>query len=131
MVNKELVERQLKLEYEAVEMGINDYRKALRKARQRKEGVDEFRPELALIHRMLEPMVNGRTLDSGETVNGLYHFMTSTGRAGHLVKARQYIKDGDPWELAYLTLQTSLNQYFSGVKLTAMSHALGANIMDR
>jgi DNA-directed RNA polymerase len=111
-------------------IGIDKYKKALRMARKQKEGVDEKNPEQKILHKCLVPMVEGRNLNDHQSVNGLRYFMEVPSRTGKLQKVRKYIKDADPYELAYVTIQTTLNYYYAGQKLTAMSHAIGKHIMD-
>ena len=93
-MNKEKLRRQLELEEESISLGVKRYREQIATT-----PISEMAPGLALMYRAIEPL--SKAIDD---------FVNTPKRGGaRMHQARDFLKNIDPYEVAYITAKELMN----------------------
>lgn len=92
-IDQEKVKRELELEWESVEIGVQRYRAHMQKA-----SITELPPGLVLLHKAVTPFAHA-----------IAKFIEPARGGGRLQEARRFLCKLDPYETAYITARVLIN----------------------
>jgi hypothetical protein len=115
-IDKDKIKRQLELEEESVQLGVQRYREQVKDT-----PVSEMPPGLALLHRAMEPLA--QAIDS----------FTNTSRRGgaRMHQTRDFLKHLDPYDAAYITSRMLLNSIASVINIQTIAINLTNTLIAR
>lgn len=111
---EEKIQRQLELEQEGIQLGVDRYRKQMRET-----PVTEMPPGLALLHRVLDPLEKA-----------IEEFKMPTRGGGRMHNVRRFLAEFDNTELAYITARRIINSIASPETVQRVAITLAETLLD-